>query len=124
MSSSLYTCKNCQFEFTGQYCNNCGEKVYHEEDKKVSHLFDQAFHFISHFEGTFFSTLKTIALKPGKYSFDYCNGIRKKYFKPISLFLILVILYLIFPMLRALNMELVMNMESDFFGNYATKKVA
>lgn len=43
--------------------------------------------------------------RPGKLSADYCNGIRRKYFKPISLFLILIVIYLLFPFFEGLNMR-------------------
>ncbi|MBC7934050.1 MAG: DUF3667 domain-containing protein [Rhizobacter sp.] len=117
-------CKNCGNHFIGRFCNNCGEKVYHDKDKVVLHLFDEAFHFITHFEGTFFTSLKTILKKPGKLSVDFCNGIRKKYFKPLSFFLMLVILYLLFPLFEGLNMKLHYHQYNDLYGAYAAKKAA
>lgn len=99
-------CKNCGHTFTGHYCNNCGEKVYSSHDKSLLHIAEELLHFLTHFEGAFLTTLKTIVTKPGKFSLDYCNGIRKKYFKPVSLFLLLVILYLLFPKYQGLNMKL------------------
>ncbi len=116
-------CINCGNNFTGKYCNNCGEKRYTEKDKHVKHLFSEAFHFITHFEGTFFNTLKAIFTKPGKLSADYSLGIRKKYFKPLSFFLLLVILYLLFPVFEGLNMKLRFHETRDFYGSYATQKV-
>lgn len=115
-------CKNCGNHFTGKFCNNCGEKVYNEKDKKVSHLFEEAFHFITHFEGTFFTSLKTIIRTPGKLSMDFCNGIRKKYFKPLSFFLMLVIIYLLFPLFEGLNMNLYYYTTNDLYGSYALQK--
>jgi hypothetical protein len=100
------TCKNCTHVFTGNFCNNCGEKVYSSHDKSLIHIGEEFFHFLTHFEGAFLTTLKTVITKPGKFSLDYCNGIRKKYFKPVSLFLLLVILYLLFPKFQGLNMKL------------------
>lgn len=117
-------CKNCANHFTGKFCNNCGEKVYNEKDKKVAHLFEEAFHFITHFEGTFFTSLKTIFRTPGKLSVDFCNGIRKKYFKPLSFFLMLVILYLLFPLFEGLNMKMYYHTVHDVYGSFAAKKVA
>lgn len=104
MSEAIVSCKNCGNQFTGKYCSKCGEKVYTEHDKSVIHFFEEAFHFLTHFEGTFFNTLKTIFSKPGKLSLDYCNGRRKKYFKPLPFFMLLVVLYLIFPFFTGLNM--------------------
>lgn len=102
----INTCKNCGNQFEGKFCNQCGEKVFTVKDKNIFFFFEQFFHFITHFEGTFFTTLKAIITKPGQLSADFCDGIRKKYFKPASFFLILVIFYLLFPMFSGLNMPL------------------
>jgi Protein of unknown function (DUF3667) len=104
--SSPVICKNCGHHFSGKFCNACGEKIYTDKDKKLSHLFEEGFHFVTHFEGSFLTTLKTVFTRPGKFSLDYCNGIRKKYFKPVSLFMLLVVLYLVFPFFKGLNMKL------------------
>jgi Protein of unknown function (DUF3667) len=105
MEHTILTCKNCDHSFFGEYCNSCGEKVYNETDKKMTHFLGEAFHFSTHLEGKFFTTIKTIFTAPGKLSLDYCNGIRKKYFKPLSLFLLIIILYLLFPLAKGLNMR-------------------
>lgn len=109
-TETLHTCKNCNQAFTGKYCNNCGEKVYNAHDKSILHFLEEGLHFITHFEGSFFTTLKTIFGKPGKLSADYTKGIRKRYFKPLSFFLLLVVLYLLFPLLSGLNMPLIYHM--------------
>lgn len=119
-----YSCKNCGNRFSGNYCNACGEKIYTEKDKRFSHLFSEAIHFVTHFEGTFFSTLKAIFISPGKLSADYCDGVRKKYFKPLSFFLLLVVLYLIFPVFEGLNMKLKYHEIHMLYGKYASAKVA
>lgn len=97
------TCLNCGHIFTGEFCNQCGEKVYAEHDKSFKHFLHESFHFLTHLDGKFLKSLKLIFFKPGQLAFDYCRGIRKRYFKPVSLFLIGVILYLIFPLIQGLN---------------------
>lgn len=124
MQPTLQTCKNCSNSFTGKYCNHCGEKIYHEKDKSIFHFFEEGLHFITHFDGTFFNTIKKIFTQPGQLSVDYCNGKRKTYFKPVSLFLLLVVLYLLFPMFQGLNMKLYYHVNHDLYGNYARTKVA
>ncbi len=118
-----HICHTCQNHFHGKYCNNCGEKVYDEKDKSVIHFFDDAIHFITHFDGTLFNTLKAMATKPGLLSLDYCNGIRRKYFKPLSLFLLLVVLYLIFPFFEGLNMRLEFYKRNPLYGHFAEQKI-
>jgi hypothetical protein len=102
----MENCKNCDYSFEGKYCNNCGQKLYTEKDKNLKGIFEEVLHFMTHFEGTLFTTLKAILFKPGKMSLDYCNGIRKKYYKPMSFFLLLVVLYMLFPLFEGLNMRL------------------
>lgn len=119
-----FICKNCKNHFVGNYCNNCGEKIHNENDKRISILFADVFHFVTHFEGTLLTSLKTIILHPGKFSEDYCNGVRKKYFKPLSLFLMLIILYLLFPVFEGLNMRLFYHTTHEMYGSFAQKKVS
>jgi Protein of unknown function (DUF3667) len=121
--SEKVICKNCGHHFTGKFCNHCGEKVYNDHDKKLGHFFEEGLHFVTHFEGKLFTSLKTIFTKPGQLSTDYCNGIRKKYFKPLSLFLLLVVLYLIFPFFEGLNMRLEYYPNEDYYGGYAAKVI-
>jgi len=125
MSETIKTCKNCGNRFDGKYCNQCGEKVYTAHDKSIFHFFEDALHFVTHFEGTFFNTLRAIFSKPGKLSFDYCNGLRKKYFKPLPFFMLLVVLYLIFPFFTGLNMPFKYYLqERSYASRVVTKKAA
>lgn len=106
MEKPVITCKNCGNQFSGKYCNTCGEKVYSSKDRTLASIFGEVFHFITHFDGTFFTTVKTFFTRPGKMSYDYVNGVRKKYFKPVSFFLLMVIAYLLFfPRFAGLNMK-------------------
>ncbi len=116
------TCKNCGHIFEGNYCNQCGEKVYTRHDSTMLHLVEEGAHFITHFEGSFFNTLKALTV-PGKLATDYCNGIRKRYFKPISFFLLVIVLYLLFPLAEGLNQRLSYHLVNPFYGGYATKKL-
>ena len=119
-----FVCNNCGSQFTGKYCNNCGEKLRSDKEKSISHFFEEGIHFFTHFEGTFFTSLKAIFTAPGKLSLDYCNGIRKKYFKPLSFFMLLILLYLLFPYLEGLNMKMEYYPKQDFYGDYAANKIS
>lgn len=99
-------CVNCGTPLKGRYCYNCGQKHYTDRDKSVKSLLEEFFHFITHFEGKFLITIKAIFTSPGKLSLDYSRGRRKKYYKPVSLFLMVVIIYLLFPIYPGLNMEM------------------
>lgn len=112
MSQSSNTCLNCGSTLTGEYCSQCGEKVFSERDKSISHFLHESFHFITHLDGKYLRSLKLVFFKPGFLSVEFCRGIRKKYFRPVSLFLVGVLIYLIFPLLPGLNMS--------FYENHAT----
>jgi len=119
-----HTCKNCGNHFEGKFCNACGEKVYSEKDKSLKKLFEEFFHFVFHFEGSLFVTIKTIFSSPGRLSLDYCNGQRKKYFKPLSFFLLLVVVYLIFPAFEGLNQQLHYYTTNYLFGGFVRQRIA
>jgi hypothetical protein len=106
MAPGTITCKHCGNQFQGNYCNQCGEKVHAEHHKRVSHILEEAFHFVTHLDSKLFRNVKAIFSRPGQLALDYCNGIRKKYFKPISFFLLCVVLYLLFPKFHGLNMKM------------------
>ena len=116
-------CKNCGNEFSGKYCNLCGEKIYDIHDKSIPHFFEDAIHFISHFEGTLFTTIGTLFTRPGKISLEYCEGLRKKYFRPLQFFLLLVVIYLLFPAFEGLNMRLQYYQHMALIGNIAARKI-
>ncbi|MDQ2720459.1 MAG: DUF3667 domain-containing protein [Bacteroidota bacterium] len=123
MEAPLIICKNCGNKFYGKYCNLCGEKVYKDKDKTIAHFFEDGLHFITHFEGTFFTTLKAMVTRPGRLSLDYCNGIRNKYFKPLSFFLLMVVIYLLFPLFEGLNMEMKFYSNNLLFGKFASNEI-
>ena len=118
----MIVCKNCSAPVSERFCGRCGEKVYTSADKSLKHLFEEAFHFMTHFEGKFFTTLLTMLKAPGKVSVDFCDGVRKKYFKPLSFYLLLIIAYLLFPFFEGLNMQLKFYYTSPFYGTYAVEQ--
>lgn len=113
MTGEVISCKNCGTNFKGNYCIHCGEKVHKDEHKKLKYVFDETFHFITHLDNKFLRSIRLVFFRPGYLSLQYCNGIRKKYFKPIGLFIICVVIYLLFPAFRGLNM---------IFGTYVSKE--
>lgn len=116
-------CKNCESIFNGKFCSNCGQKVYSEKDKALSKISEEVFHFMTHFDGKFLKTLKTIFRYPGKLSLDYSSGIRQKYYKPISLYLLIVVLYLLFPLVGGMNMEMKYYKQTPILGGYISQQI-
>lgn len=119
LNTNTIACRNCGNTFTGTYCNKCGEKKFSAHDKRIGHLVEEFLHFFTHFEGTLITSIKTMFTKPGKMSLDYSEGVRKKYYKPINLYLLLIVIYLLAPKLfpQGLNMPL-----ENYRGQTITKK--
>jgi hypothetical protein len=85
----MHTCKNCSFEFSGNYCNNCGQK-YNVPAFTFKHIFDEAFHAVTHADKSFIAFAQKLVINPGKLSYEYIiERKRKKYFNPFTFFLLI-----------------------------------
>lgn len=116
-------CKNCEASLYGKFCSNCGQKVYSDKDKKIGSLTHEVLHFLTHLEGKVFKTFKTIFRSPGKLSVDYCNGIRQRYYKPVSFYILIIFLYLLFPIASGMNMEMKYHRSAPIIGNFISKQI-
>lgn len=78
-------CLNCGEIVQGRYCQNCGqENVVPKETfwHMVTHFFND----ITHFDGSFFTTVKDLLFKPGFLSKEYMLGRRVKYLHPVRMY--------------------------------------
>jgi len=87
-------CKNCEKILSGDYCNKCGQKA---SIDKVT--FKETFHDFTHtvfsVNAPLWSTLKLLAVNPGKLFREYLSGRRKNYYKPVAFFIITTLTYLV-----------------------------
>lgn len=79
-------CKNCNTSFEGNFCNQCGQRVVSEKIT-LKDIFDRAIESFN-FDKGFLLTIKCLVFSPSKILKGYLSGERKKYFNPISFFLI------------------------------------
>ncbi|MFI5131533.1 MAG: DUF3667 domain-containing protein [Chitinophagales bacterium] len=87
-------CLNCGNSINKNFCSNCGQKK--EVGKLTWHsLVTEIFHFFSHIEKGFLNTSFQLIIRPRKVISEYLAGKRKKYFKPLSLYLVWFSLHLI-----------------------------
>lgn len=78
-------CLNCNATVLGRYCQVCGQE--NTEPKETFwHMFTHFFYDITHFDGSFFVTLKDLLFKPGFLSKEYMMGRRKKYLHPVRMY--------------------------------------
>ena len=79
-------CLNCGAEVLGHYCQNCGQANI-EPRETFAGLIRHFFEDITHFDGKFFTTLKTLLLKPGFLSKAYLRGQRNRYLHPVRMYI-------------------------------------
>lgn len=76
---------NCGTTVQGRYCHVCGQENV-EPKETFWHMVTHFFYDITHFDGSFFTTLKDLLFKPGFLSTEYMLGRRKKYLHPIRMY--------------------------------------
>jgi len=88
------TCLNCGYHFKGNYCPNCGQKATARR-LTAAILLEDVFHFFTHLESGFLFTTWNFLVKPGVSSENFLAGIRQKYQRPVSYFLIWAGLFIV-----------------------------
>lgn len=79
-------CLNCGSIVEDRFCPHCGQ-----ENKvnrpRFHYLFTHFFEDLTHYESSFWKTLKYLFLKPGLVVNEFLSGKRKKYINPIRLYI-------------------------------------
>ncbi|HET6765881.1 MAG TPA: DUF3667 domain-containing protein [Chitinophagaceae bacterium] len=78
-------CLNCGAIVQGRFCHVCGQENL-EPKETVWHMFTHFLYDITHFDGSFFVTVKDLLFKPGFLSREYMLGRRKKYLHPVRMY--------------------------------------
>lgn len=105
-SSETHTCKSCGNHFIGDYCNQCGEKVLRPSDRSFKAFLSNILIAITFADSKMIKTLWLALKKPGFVSYEFANGRRVNYLKPISLFFVLNLVYFFFPVIQLFNASL------------------
>lgn len=86
-------CATCATALTGKYCHNCGEKLHQRHEFALLHYSREIFYQITHIDAKIFKTLLLLVTRPGQLTEEYLLGRKKKYIRPIRLYLSLSMLY-------------------------------
>ena len=90
---SFGKCGNCGGELTGPFCSQCGEKRLTPKDYSLGHFIEEAIDSVTHLDSRFLRTFKLLFRKPGELSNAFFHGGRSRYTKPLSLFIIINIVF-------------------------------
>jgi hypothetical protein len=105
-SSPVQQCKSCGNEFSGLYCNLCGEKVLEVRDRSFRSFLSNIWIAITFTDNKFVKTLWMLIKSPGLLSKEYVEGRRVNYIRPLQLFFVLNLVYFLFPVLQLFNTSL------------------
>jgi hypothetical protein len=84
----LIQCKNCETEFQGNFCPQCGQSA-HEHEINARYILHDVPHSVLHIDKGFFYTLFHLLRNPGKTLREYLAGKRVKHFKPFAFVIML-----------------------------------
>ena len=87
-------CKNCEQNFYGNYCNNCGQK---SNVRKIdfTYLVNEIPDSIFQINRGFLFTLKELFINPGHSIRAFLEGKRKNHFKPLAFIIFTSTLYVV-----------------------------
>lgn len=87
-------CKNCEQNFNGNYCSNCGQK---SNVRKVDfkYLLEEIPNSIFQINRGFLFTLKELFTRPGHCIREFLEGKRKNHFKPLAFIIFTSTLYVL-----------------------------
>jgi hypothetical protein len=88
------TCKNCGTRSALHYCPACGQRL--SVDKVTfRETFGDLAEALFSVNAPLLHTIKELVVRPGVLLRNYLNGQRRKYYKPVSFFLLTTVLYII-----------------------------
>ncbi len=116
---ATHICKSCHNEFSGNFCNECGEKVLKPADKSFKTILNHVLLTITFVDGRFVRTLWMVIKKPGALSRDFAHGMRVKQLSPMSLFFVLNLVYFFFPVIQLFNASMNTQLLSPLSGFYS-----
>lgn len=90
------TCVSCGHTMPDKYCGNCGEERLNPELRSIKHIIKDLITDLTSLDSKLWNTTRTLLLKPGSFDHDYHLGRRINYIKPITLFLLINVAYVMF----------------------------
>ncbi len=100
----MSTCTNCNQQLLPKsyYCPNCGQSIT-QFQRPIKSILTEMLHESLDIDGRLSLSLKTLFLKPGFLTLEYCNGKRQKYTPPLRMYLVISIIF--FLLLSFLSMN-------------------
>lgn len=88
MDQKTITCKNCGNNFTGKYCNICGQ-IASTKRLNLKEIVHDFFHAFTHLESGFIYSAKEMVIRPGHTVREYIQGKRTSHASPLLMLIII-----------------------------------
>jgi len=88
------------------FCPHCGEKKLDAKSRSLGHILSDYIENMTSFDNKIWRSLRLLLFRPGAYEAKYHGGERVAYLKPISLFLIMNFLFVVFSPITDFNVTL------------------
>lgn len=88
------TCKNCNKNFDGNFCNNCGQKS-NVQKINFTYLVDEISNSVLQVNRGILFTIKELFVRPGNSIREFLEGKRKQHFKPLAFVLLVSTIYVL-----------------------------
>ena len=88
-------CPNCAALLHGPYCSDCGQRRPRPGDNSTLGVLGDAFKAIFSVDGKTLRTLRGLLFQPGRLTLDHYNYRRARYLKPIQIFLLVNVIFVL-----------------------------
>lgn len=101
-----HLCGDCGAALTGPFCQQCGQRRFEDDDRRLIPLLRDFFEDMSRLDGRWWRSLIALLFRPGVLTSAWLEGKRTRYAKPAALFLFANLLYFVAPGLSDFNLSL------------------
>jgi hypothetical protein len=117
------TCLNCRHVVEHRFCPNCGQENT-DTRKTFEQLFVHFFEDLTHYENSFWKTIRNLIFKPASLTKEYLSGKRMSYLAPIRLYIFIsFVTFFLFSILPDSSGEEVTNIK-EANNHKSTEKIA
>lgn len=103
---------------SGEYCSHCGEQRLSPELRSVKHIVKDLFTDITSVDGKVWNSIITLLFKPGQLDYDYHIGKRIGYLKPVTMFLLINVLFVMFSPITDFYLSFYDQLNSQMYSSF------
>ncbi|HEY6806270.1 MAG TPA: DUF3667 domain-containing protein [Pyrinomonadaceae bacterium] len=96
-------CPTCGQTGDGKFCAKCGEQIQLKPDYSLRGLVAETLNIVTNLESNIFRSFGLLIAKPGFLTAEYFAGRRKRYLKPLQLFIFCNVIFFFFQAFTGFN---------------------